>query len=98
MHYGTGVFEGIRAYETDRGTAIFRHREHLERLEASAKLYYMDLPYSREQIREATHELIARNGFTSCYVRPLVWQIGRASCRERGGTWAVGAAGSERRA
>jgi branched-chain amino acid aminotransferase len=74
MHYGTGVFEGIRAYETERGTAIFRHREHLERLEASAKLYYMDLPYSHEQIREATHELIARNGFTSCYVRPLVWR------------------------
>ncbi|HEX5980620.1 MAG TPA: branched-chain amino acid transaminase [Thermoleophilaceae bacterium] len=74
MHYGTGVFEGIRAYETERGTAIFRHREHLERLEASAKLYYMDLPYSREQIREATHELIARNAFTSCYVRPLVWR------------------------
>jgi branched-chain amino acid aminotransferase len=74
MHYGTGVFEGVRAYETERGTAIFRHREHLERLEASAKLYYMDLPYSREQIREATHELIARNGFTSCYVRPLVWR------------------------
>jgi branched-chain amino acid aminotransferase len=74
LHYGTGVFEGIRAYETDRGTAIFRHREHLERLEASAKLYYMDLPFSREQIREATHELIARNGFKSCYVRPLVWR------------------------
>jgi branched-chain amino acid aminotransferase len=74
LHYGTGVFEGVRAYETERGTAIFRHREHLERLEASAKLYYMDLPYSREQIREATHELIARNGFTSCYVRPLVWR------------------------
>jgi branched-chain amino acid aminotransferase len=74
LHYGTGVFEGIRAYETERGTAIFRHREHLERLEASAKLYYMDLPFSREQIREATHELIARNGFKSCYVRPLVWR------------------------
>jgi branched-chain amino acid aminotransferase len=74
MHYGTGVFEGIRAYETERGTAIFRHREHLERLEASAKLYYMDLPYTREQFREATHELIARNGFSSCYVRPLVWR------------------------
>jgi branched-chain amino acid aminotransferase len=74
MHYGTGVFEGIRAYETERGTAIFRHREHLERLEASAKLYYMHLPYTREQIREATHELIARNGFKSCYVRPLVWR------------------------
>jgi branched-chain amino acid aminotransferase len=74
MHYGTAVFEGIRAYETERGTAIFRHREHLERLEASAKLYYMDLPFPRGQIREVTHELIARNGFKSCYIRPLVWR------------------------
>jgi branched-chain amino acid aminotransferase len=74
MHYGTAVFEGIRAYETERGTAIFRHREHLERLEASAKLYYMDLPVPRGQIREVTHELIARNGFKSCYIRPLVWR------------------------
>jgi branched-chain amino acid aminotransferase len=74
MHYGTAVFEGIRAYETERGTAIFRHREHLERLEASAKLYYMDLPFPREQMREVTHELIARNGFKSCYIRPLVWR------------------------
>jgi branched-chain amino acid aminotransferase len=74
LHYGTAVFEGIRAYETERGTGIFRHREHLERLEASAKLYYMDLPFPREQIREITHELIARNGFKSCYIRPLVWR------------------------
>ena len=44
LHYGTGVFEGIRAYETERGTAIFRNQDHLDRLEASAKLYYMDLP------------------------------------------------------
>ena len=74
MHYGTSVFEGIRAYETPQGTAIFRHQDHLGRLEASAKLYYMDLPYSPEQIREATHELIARNAFKSCYIRPLVWR------------------------
>ena len=74
LHYGTGVFEGIRAYETDRGPAIFRHQDHLNRLEASAKLYYMDLPYAKEQIREATHELIGRNGFKSCYIRPLVWR------------------------
>src|SRR3954454_1620411 len=63
MHYGTGVFEGIRAYETERGTAIFRHADHLKRLEESAKLYYMDLPFRREVLREATHELIVRNGF-----------------------------------
>jgi branched-chain amino acid aminotransferase len=74
MHYGTGVFEGIRAYETPQGTAIFRNHDHLERLEKSAKLYYMDLPFSKEQIREATHELVARSGFRSCYIRPLVWR------------------------
>jgi branched-chain amino acid aminotransferase len=74
LHYGTGVFEGIRAYETANGTAIFRNQDHLERLEKSAKLYYMDLPYPREQLREVTHELIARNGFKSCYIRPLVWR------------------------
>jgi branched-chain amino acid aminotransferase len=74
LHYGTGVFEGERCYDTERGPAIFRHREHLARLERSAKLYYMDIPYSQEQIREATHELIARNGFRSCYIRPLVYR------------------------
>ena len=74
MHYGTGVFEGIRAYETERGTAIFRHDDHLRRLEDSAKLYYMDLPFTRERLREATHELIVRNGFKSCYIRPLVYR------------------------
>jgi len=74
MHYGTGVFEGIRAYETPTGTAIFRHHDHLERLEKSARLYYMELPYSREQLRDATHELIVRNGYKSCYIRPLVFR------------------------
>jgi len=74
LHYGTGVFEGIRAYETPNGTAIFRNQDHLERLEKSAKLYYMDMPFSTGQLREVTHELIARNGFKSCYIRPLVWR------------------------
>jgi branched-chain amino acid aminotransferase len=74
LHYGTGVFEGIRAYETDHGTAVFRHREHLERLEKSAQLYYLELPYSYEKLREATHELIRRNGLRSCYIRPLAWR------------------------
>ncbi len=74
LHYGTGVFEGVRAYETERGTAIFRHDDHLNRLEASARLYYMDMPFSKEQIRSATHELIGRNGFRSCYIRPLVYR------------------------
>ena len=68
------MFEGIRAYETERGPAIFRHHDHLDRLEKSAAFYHMELPYSKEQLREATHELIARNGLRSCYIRPLVWR------------------------
>jgi branched-chain amino acid aminotransferase len=74
IHYGTGVFEGIRAYETPQGAAVFRHQDHLDRLERSAKLYYMDLPYSKEYLREVTHELIVRNGLKSCYIRPLVYR------------------------
>jgi branched-chain amino acid aminotransferase len=74
LHYGTGVFEGIRAYETERGTAIFRNADHLARLEESAKLYYMDLPFSRAALRDAMHELISRNGLKSCYIRPLVYR------------------------
>lgn len=74
LHYGTGVFEGIRAYETERGTAIFRHQDHLDRLAKSAALYDLDLPYSKEQLRDATHELIRRNGLRSCYIRPLAFR------------------------
>ncbi len=74
LHYGTGVFEGIRCYETDRGPAIFRHREHLARLQASADLFYLPLPYSADQLRDATHELIRRNGLDSCYIRPLAFR------------------------
>jgi len=74
LHYGTGVFEGLRAYETEGGTAVFRHREHLERLVRSAQLYYLDLPYTVDELRSATHELIRRNGFTSCYIRPLAFR------------------------
>jgi len=71
LHYGSGVFEGIRCYETDRGPAVFRHREHLERLKNSAELYYLPLGYTPEELREVTHELIRRNGLDSCYIRPL---------------------------
>lgn len=74
LHYGTGVFEGERVYPTDRGPAIFRHREHIERLFKSAELYYMPMPYTREEIRAATHELIARNELPSCYIRPIVFR------------------------
>lgn len=74
LHYGTGVFEGIRCYDTDRGPAVFRNREHLDRLAASAKLYYLPLPYDPAELREATHELIRRNGLRSCYIRPLAFR------------------------
>ena len=74
LHYGTGVFEGIRCYKTDRGPAIFRHADHLERLKDSAELYYLPLEYSAEELREATHELIRRNELESCYIRPLAFR------------------------
>jgi branched-chain amino acid aminotransferase len=74
LHYGTGVFEGIRAYETDHGTAVFRHRDHLDRLIRSAGLYYLPLGYSVEELRAATNELITRNGLASCYIRPLAFR------------------------
>ena len=74
LHYGTGVFEGIRAYETPAGTAIFRHLDHLERLLRSAELYYMPIPYTIEQLRSATHELIAANELRECYIRPIAFR------------------------
>jgi branched-chain amino acid aminotransferase len=74
LHYGTGVFEGIRAYETSAGTAIFRHQEHLERLFRSAELYYMPIPYELEELRAATHELIAANELRECYIRPIAFR------------------------
>ncbi|MDE3070086.1 MAG: branched-chain amino acid transaminase [Acidobacteriota bacterium] len=72
LHYGTGVFDSMRCYETELGPAIFRNTEHLERLVASAELYYMPVPYSVAELRGATRELVARNGLRSCYIRPLV--------------------------
>jgi branched-chain amino acid aminotransferase len=74
LHYGTGVFEGERAYETPRGTAIFRHHDHLQRLFQSAELYYMPIPYTLEELRAATHELIAANELRECYIRPIVYR------------------------
>jgi branched-chain amino acid aminotransferase len=74
LHYGTSVFEGERAYETPRGTAVFRHLDHLTRLVASARLYYMDIPFTVAELRAATHELICANGLRECYIRPLVYR------------------------
>ena len=72
LHYGTGVFDSMRCYETKLGPAVFRNADHLERLRRSAELYYMPVPYSVEELRAATLELVARNGLRSCYIRPLV--------------------------
>ena len=74
LHYGTGVFEGERAYETPRGTAIFRHQDHLARLFKSAELYYMPIPFTLDELRQATHDLIAANGLTECYIRPIAYR------------------------
>jgi branched-chain amino acid aminotransferase len=74
LHYGTGVFEGIRAYDSEGGPAIFRHRDHLARLFKSAELYYMPIPFTLEELRQATHELIAANGLSECYIRPLAFR------------------------
>jgi branched-chain amino acid aminotransferase len=74
MHYGSGVFEGIRAYATERGPAVFRLVDHLRRLERSSEVYFMQLPYSLEELRQATHDVIAANGVETCYVRPLAFR------------------------
>ena len=74
LHYGSGVFEGIRCYDTEIGPAIFRHQDHLDRLAKSAELYYLPLEYSLEEIREATKELIRRNGLRACYIRPIAFR------------------------
>ncbi len=74
LHYGTGVFEGVRCYDTELGPAVFRNAEHVDRLFRSAGLYYMDIPYTQEQLRAATLELVARNGLRACYIRPIVYR------------------------
>jgi branched-chain amino acid aminotransferase len=71
IHYGSGVFEGIRAYETSRGAAVWHLEEHLKRLFRSAKLYHMEIPYSVEAITDAVKDVIRANGLNACYVRPL---------------------------
>ena len=74
LHYGSGVFEGIRAYETSRGAAVWHLDEHFRRLERSAKLYHMDLPYPHEVLVEATKDVIRANGLHACYIRPLAFR------------------------
>jgi branched-chain amino acid aminotransferase len=73
LHYGTGVFEGIRCYETSKGPAVFRLNDHLQRLHDSARLLYMEIPYSIEELRSAHFELIGANGLPECYLRPIAF-------------------------
>jgi branched-chain amino acid aminotransferase len=73
LHYGTGVFEGIRCYETDDGPAIFRADAHLERFRVSAEVYGLRIPFPAEDLMEAMCALIRVNGFRSCYIRPICY-------------------------
>lgn len=73
LHYGLSVFEGERAYKTDKGPAIFRLKEHTDRLFNSAHIYRMDMPYTREQIMEACCEVVRANNLDSCYIRPIAF-------------------------
>ena len=74
IHYGSSWFEGIRCYETKKGSAIFRHREHIARLFDSAKLYRAEIPYTIEQVLEADKETIKANKMKSCYIRPIAYR------------------------
>ncbi len=73
LHYGLAVFEGVRAYKTDIGTAIFRLGDHTDRLLNSAHIYMMKIPYSREQLMEAQKEVVRANKLESCYIRPIAF-------------------------
>lgn len=74
LHYGTGVFEGIRAYETINSTAIFRLTDHLKRLYRSAKIYFMEIPFTLDELREACKAVVRENGLKTAYVRPIVFR------------------------
>src|ERR671924_14560 len=73
LHYGSGVFEGIRAYDTPKGSAVFRLTDHLQRLQNSAQLLNMQLGYTVEELRSACMDLIATNGLAECYLRPIAF-------------------------
>lgn len=93
LHYGMAVFEGVRAYKTQDGTAIFRLKEHTQRLFNSAKIFQMAIPFDMETLMEAQREVVRANALESCYLRPLVW-IGseKMGVSARGNTIHVGIA------
>ena len=73
LHYGMGVFEGVRAYDTPQGTCIFRLQEHTQRLFNSAKIFQMKIPFDMQTIMDAQRQVVRENQLASCYLRPLVW-------------------------
>ena len=74
VHYGSSVFEGIRCYETPKGPAVFRLGDHMQRLIDSAKIYRMDIPYTKDELIEAVKETIRVNNLKSCYIRPITYR------------------------
>lgn len=73
LHYGTGVFEGVRAYETDRGPAVFRLTDHVKRMFESAKIMMMEIPFTEDEVVQAIKETVAASGLPSCYIRPIAY-------------------------
>jgi branched-chain amino acid aminotransferase len=73
LHYGMAVFEGVRAYQTEAGTAIFRLKEHTKRLMNSAKIFQMNVPFTEEELTNAQLDVVRSNKLTSCYLRPIIW-------------------------
>ena len=73
LHYGMGVFEGVRAYETEQGTVIFKLREHTQRLLNSAKIFQMKVTYDLDTLMEAQKAVVRENSLKSCYLRPIAW-------------------------
>ena len=85
LHYGSGVFEGIRAYETPKGSAVFRLTDHMQRLHHSAQLIDMELPYTIEELRSATNDLLTANSLRECYIRPIAFYgLGQLGVKARG--------------
>ena len=73
LHYGMGVFEGVRAYETPKGTAIFKLQEHTKRLLNSAKIFQMKVSFDQAALEEAQKTIVRENNLKSCYLRPIAW-------------------------
>ena len=84
LHYGCGVFEGIRAYETDSGPAVFRLTPHIKRLFRSAKIYLLDIPFTEDELIQATKDTVRSSGLDSCYLRPIAMRM-RSEAPSRAG-------------